>query len=303
MYYYIILKGKSVLNYGGRKMELLVIAGLSGSGKTSVLQVLSEEKFVILESLSAEVTEEIIATIALKQADARVALVLRYTSAEDFNQKFEMVHRLTKQYTVTKMFLKTNKQILVNRYRELRKIHPLMLEDKNLLLEESLDLEVKITQQFKNESDLVIDTSDTSVKDLKQILLNYINKHYEFTINIISFGFKHGSVHEADYVFDVRFLPNPYYIKELRLQSGIDDAVYDYVFSFDEANEYYSHVLSLIKLAIAGFKKEKRLHTTIAFACTGGQHRSVSFARRLAKDLTIDNDVIIRHIERERGNW
>ncbi len=284
-------------------MELLVIAGLSGSGKTSVLQVLSEEKFVILESLSADVTEEVIDAIAEKQKDARVALVLRYSNAEDFNQKFEVVHRLSEKYQVTKMFLKTNKQILVNRYRELRKIHPLMLEDKNLMLEESLDLEVKITQQFKKESDLVIDTSDTSVKDLKHIILNFLNKHYEFTLNIVSFGFKHGSVHEADYVFDVRFLPNPYYIPELRPKTGLDNEVYDYVFSFDEANEYYDHVLKLINLAIAGFKKEKRLHTTIAFACTGGKHRSVSFARRLASDLDDTNDVIVRHIEGERGNW
>ncbi len=284
-------------------MELLVIAGLSGSGKTSVLQVLSEEKFVILESLNAEVTEEIIDSIASKQSDARVALVLRYSNKEDFDQKFDVIHRLAEKYPVTKMFLKTNKQVLVNRYRELRKVHPLMLEHKNMMLEESLDLEVKITQQFKKESDLVIDTSDTSVKDLKQIILNFLNKHYEFTINIVSFGFKHGSVHEADYVFDVRFLPNPYYLPELRPKSGLDNEVYDYVFSFDEANEYYEHVYQLIKLAIEGFKKEKRLHTTIAFACTGGQHRSVSFARRLANDLADKNDVIVRHIEGERGNW
>ncbi len=284
-------------------MELLVIAGLSGSGKTSVIQVLSEEKFVILESLAAGVTEEVIDAIATKQPDARVALVIRYSNAEDFNQKFDVIHRLAEKYQVTKMFLKTNKQVLVNRYRELRKIHPLMLEDKNLMLEESLDIEVKITQQFKKESDLVIDTSDTSVKDLKQVILNFLNKHYEFTLNIVSFGFKHGSVHEADYVFDVRFLPNPYYIKELRPKSGLDNEVYEYVFSFDEANEYYYHVLKLINLAIAGFKKEKRLHTTIAFACTGGQHRSVSFARRLAADLDDTNDVIVRHIEGERGNW
>ncbi len=292
-----------MFNLLGGKMELLVIAGLSGSGKTSVIQVLSEEKFVILESLAAGVTEEVIDAIATKQPDARVALVIRYSNAEDFNQKFDVIHRLAEKYQVTKMFLKTNKQVLVNRYRELRKIHPLMLEDKNLMLEESLDIEVKITQQFKKESDLVIDTSDTSVKDLKQVILNFLNKHYEFTLNIVSFGFKHGSVHEADYVFDVRFLPNPYYIKELRSKSGLDNEVYEYVFSFDEANEYYYHVLKLINLAIAGFKKEKRLHTTIAFACTGGQHRSVSFARRLAADLDDTNDVIVRHIEGERGNW
>lgn len=292
-----------MFNLLGGKMELLVIAGLSGSGKTSVIQVLSEEKFVILESLAAGVTEEVIDAIATKQPDARVALVIRYSNAEDFNQKFDVIHRLAEKYQVTKMFLKTNKQVLVNRYRELRKIHPLMLEDKNLMLEESLDIEVKITQQFKKESDLVIDTSDTSVKDLKQVILNFLNKHYEFTLNIVSFGFKHGSVHEADYVFDVRFLPNPYYIKELRPKSGLDNEVYEYVFSFDEANEYYYHVLKLINLAIAGFKKEKRLHTTIAFACTGGQHRSVSFARRLAADLDDTNDVIVRHIEGERGNW
>ncbi len=284
-------------------MEILAIAGLSGAGKTSVLQVLSEEKYVILESLEADVTKEIIDLIAQKHNNSRVALVLRYESREDFTKKCNVVDELQKDHQVTRMFLKANKQMLVNRYRELRKTHPLMLNDKNLMLEEALDLEVKITQQFKKNSDIVMDTTDTSVKDLKQILLNYLSKHYEFTVNILSFGFKYGSIHESDYVFDVRFLPNPYYKVELRAQTGKDDPVYDYVFSFEEANEYYEHVLKLINLAIKGFKKEKRLHTTIAFACTGGQHRSVSFARRLASDLDKTNDVIVRHIEGERGNW
>lgn len=284
-------------------MEILVIAGLSGGGKISVLQVLSEEKYVILESLEADVTKEIMEVITKKHNDSKVALVLRYENEEDFEKKCAVVDELQENHQVTRMFLKANKRILVNRYRELRKTHPLMLNDKNLMLEEALDLEGKITQQFKKNSDIVIDTSDTSVKDLKQILLNYLSKHYEFTVNIFSFGFKYGSVHEADYVFDVRFLPNPYYKVELRPQSGLDNPVYEYVFSFEESNEYYEHVLKLINLAIEGFKKEKRLHTTIAFACTGGQHRSVSFARRLARDLDATNDVIVRHIEGERGNW
>ncbi len=284
-------------------MEIIAIAGLSGGGKTSVLQVLSEEKYVILESLEADVTKEVIDVIAKKHSNSKVALVLRYESASDFEKKCLVVDELQKDYHVTRMFLKANKQILLNRYRELRKTHPLMLDNKNLMLEEALDLEVKITQQFKKNSDFVIDTTDTSVKDLKQILLNYLSKHYDFTVNILSFGFKYGSVHEADYVFDVRFLPNPYYITELRPKSGLDNPVYEYVFSSVEANEYYYHVLKLINLAIEGFKKEKRLHTTIGFACTGGQHRSVSFARRLAEDLDTTNDVVVRHIEGERGNW
>ncbi len=286
-------------------MELLVITGLSGSGKTSVLQVLSEERYVILESLSAEVMPIVIDEIAEKQPDARVALVLRYNNAEEFNAKVKAVEMIEQKHDgITRLFLKANTQVLTNRYRELRKVHPLSIVNQNLLLDEALKLERKITQEFKKKSDFVIDTSDLAVKDLKASILSVIQKEYEFNLNILSFGFKHGSVHEADYVFDVRFLPNPYYRTDLRSKTGLDDKVYDYVFSFDIANQYYEHVLALLKIAIAGFKHEKRLQATIAFACTGGQHRSVSFARRLAKDLsTSTNNVVVRHIEGERGNW
>ncbi len=285
-------------------MELLVITGLSGSGKTSVIQVLSEERFVILESISAAAMPKIIAEINEKQPNDRVAIVLRYSNREEFEEKEKVICELEKKYPVTRLFLKAKRQVLINRYREQRKIHPLMLVDKNLLLEESLILETKITQNFKQKSDFIIDTSDLAVKDLKASILSVIKKQYEFNLNIVSFGFKYGSVHEADYVFDVRFLPNPYYLEELRPKTGLNDEVYNYVFSFDVANEYYNHVLALLKLAITGFKKEKRLQATIAFACTGGKHRSVSFARRIAQDLnTPENHVIVRHIEGERGNW
>ncbi len=285
-------------------MELLVITGLSGSGKTSVIQVLSEERYVILESLSAKSLPNVIDEINANQPNDRVAIVIRYNNEKEFNDKVEAIRQLEKRYSVTRLFLKANRQVLMNRYRELRKSHPLMLVNKNLLLEESLVLETKITQEFKKEADYIIDTSDLAVKDLKASVLSVIKKQYEFNLNIVSFGFKHGSVHEADYVFDVRFLPNPYYIEELRPKTGLDDAVYNYVFSFEIANEYYEHVLALLKIAIDGFKKEKRLQATIAFACTGGKHRSVSFARRLAKELdTQNNNVVVRHIEGERGNW
>lgn len=284
-------------------MEILTIAGLSGSGKTSVLQVLSEERFVILESLEAESIKDVISVIAREQKDAKIALVLRFETAEDFSRKCEVIEELEKEYRVRKMFLRANAEVLVNRYRELRKTHPLMLKDNTLLLEECIASEIEATTHYKLDSDVVIDTTNTTIKDLRQTILNFLDKKHRFTLNIMSFGFKYGGVKEADFVFDCRFLPNPYYIPELRPKTGLDSEVYDYVFSFDEANLYYDNVLSLIKIALDGFKRERRVQCTIAFACTGGKHRSVSFAERLAKDLAEDNDIAIRHLEGQRGNW
>lgn len=284
-------------------MEILTIAGLSGSGKTSVLQVLSEERFVILESLEAESIKDVISVIAREQKDAKIALVLRFETAEDFSRKCEVIEELEKEYRVRKMFLRANAEVLVNRYRELRKTHPLMLKDNTLLLEECIASEIQATTHYKLDSDVVIDTTNTTIKDLRQTILNFLDKKHRFTLNIMSFGFKYGGVKEADFVFDCRFLPNPYYIPELRPKTGLDSEVYDYVFSFDEANLYYDNVLSLIKIALDGFKRERRVQCTIAFACTGGKHRSVSFAERLAKDLAEDNDIAIRHLEGQRGNW
>lgn len=283
-------------------MEVLAIAGQSGSGKTAVLQVLSEQGYVILEGIPTSNIASIIEALSVKQ-DLKVALTVNFESESDFLDNVLIIDQLKLVYDVRLLYLRANVDVLVNRYKEHRKVHPLQRVDSSLDLESSIRIEKEGQMEFRQKADFIIDTTETTIVDLQQILLSSLDKNQKFVINVLSFGFKHGMVKEADFVFDVRFLPNPYYVQRLRSLTGLDDSVYDYVFSFQDANDYYDAVERLVDIAIVGLQKEKRVTTSIAFACTGGKHRSVSFARRLAEHLKVNHEVVVRHVEGKRGNW
>lgn len=285
-------------------MEIIALSGIAGSGKTSVLQILSEEKYTIIESVDILSFKQIIDILHTNNPDHKVVLVLDYFTFEEFDQKCDIINNLDKnEYKVTKWHITCSNEKLMNRYKELRKIHPYMLVNKNVTLYNSIVKEKEINNEFRLSSDVCIDTTSLSLVDLRKVVLQGINKITTMHVKVASFGFKHGSINYPDYIFDVRFLPNPYYINELKAKTGNDREVYDYVFSHETANIYYEHCLSLLLIALEGFKNEGRLNATIAFACTGGKHRSVSFANRLYNDIKDKYDCSISHVEEERGNW
>lgn len=285
-------------------MEIIALSGVAGSGKTSVLQILSEEKYTIIESVDILSFQQIIEILHENNPSHKVVLVLDYFTPEEFNKKCEIIDSLDpEEYKVTKWYITCSNEKLINRYKELRKIHPFMLADKNVTLYDSILKEKEINEEFRKLSDVYIDTTNLSLVDLRKFVLQGINKLTDMHVKIASFGFKHGNINYPDYIFDVRFLPNPYYIKELKHKTGNDKEVYDYVFSHETANIYYEHCYQLLLIALEGFKKEGRLNATIAFACTGGKHRSVSFANRLYSDIKDSYDCSISHVEEERGNW
>lgn len=285
-------------------MEIIALSGIAGSGKTSLLQVLSEEKYTIIESVDILSFEQIIGILHKNNPSHKVVLVLDYFTPEEFSKKCEIINSLSKEhYKVTKWYITCSNEKLVNRYKELRKIHPFQLVNKNASLYNSIIKEKEINNEFRKESDVYIDTTNLSLVDLRKVVLQGIDKLSDMHVKIASFGFKHGSISYPDYIFDVRFLPNPYYIEELKRKTGNDKEVYDYVFSHEIANTYYEHCYQLLIIALEGLKKEGRLNTTIAFACTGGKHRSVSFANRLYNDIKDKYDCSISHVEEERGNW
>ncbi len=280
-------------------MQIISVAGLSGSGKTSVIQVLSDEGYLILDSLSASTIKPVLRVILEDESTQKIAMVIDFNSKEEFDQKHHAIEELVAEVEVEylRYFIKSDDSTIISRYKEQRRMHPMMITGKFDSLEESLKLEKLATSYYASISDFTFDTTGLSIVNLRKQILKSLNQSNKFTINIVSFGFKHGTVSEADYVFDVRFLPNPFYIEDLRKKTGNDDDVYDYVFSFEDANNFYSHITELMKIALKNFETEGRVVTTIAFGCTGGQHRSVSFARRLAKDLKDNYEINLIHKE------
>ena len=195
------------------------------------------------------------------------------------------------------VFLDASDNTLVARYKETRRVPP--LANNGRLLDGILE-ERRILTGIKNRANDIIDTSNLSPKELKQELVNRFSKQHKqpFSIEVLSFGFKYGMPIDADIVMDVRFLPNPFYIPELRPFTGLDKRVFNYV--MDKTQTFYQKFLDLLKVALPGYINEGKSKLTIAIGCTGGQHRSVAIAQQLAHDLAEDYTVDITHREISR---
>jgi UPF0042 nucleotide-binding protein len=198
------------------------------------------------------------------------------------------------------LFLDATDSELVARYKETRRSHPLAATGRVL---DGIQLERELLAPLKNMSQNVIDTSELTPRNLrKEISKQFASQENQpsFRIEVMSFGFKYGLPLDADLVFDVRFLPNPYYKPELRQLTGLDQSVYDYVMEHEESEEFYKHLLGLIEPILPGYQKEGKSILTIAIGCTGGQHRSVAFAKRLADDLEKNWIVNRSHRDKDR---
>ena len=198
------------------------------------------------------------------------------------------------------LFLDAKDKELVARYKETRRSHPLAADGRIL---DGIKLERELLAPLKNMSQNVVDTTELTPRELRKTIAEQFSDQEQaqsFRIEVMSFGFKYGIPIDADLVFDVRFLPNPYYLPELRNQTGEDQAVYDYVMNHEESESFYQHLLALIEPILPSYKKEGKSVLTIAVGCTGGQHRSVAFAKRIAEDLAKNWSVNESHRDKDR---
>ncbi len=288
----------------GRMKKIYIVIGMSGSGKTTVMKTLSDEGYVILENLSENSLENILSFLIKSDENKKIAVILNVRDKDDTLKTLDFINEYDQaDIEIKRILLNTSDQVLINRYQEFRKIHPLIKENQTLSLEQAISIERNIAEQIEFYADFIVDTSELSTTDLNSWLINFLEKNQtRLTINLSSFGFKYGIPRDSDMIFDVRFLVNPFYQEELRMKSGLDQIVYDYVFSFDKANEFFDKIKQLIKSSIEGYIQEGRMLVNISIGCTGGKHRSVSFVQRLKKELPFDN-IQVKHIENNRGTW
>jgi UPF0042 nucleotide-binding protein len=289
-------------------MELIILTGLSGSGKSTGLKTLEDLGFFTMDNIPFRFAGAILKDLKNTNKEKgvkKIALGLdirTIINANDFNTFFNEIDNLNIDYKI--IFLEASTQAILNRYNLTRRKHPLT---KDTLLQ-SIEDEMFLMGDIKDKANLIIDTSFLNSKELSrkiEVAVTSFSKNILLNIHLQSFGFKHGVPIDADMIFDVRTLPNPYYIEELREKTGLDNDVYDYVMSFDSSQALYSKILDLILFLIPGYIKDEKRHLTIGIGCSGGKHRSVSFVRKLEKDLENINEVNIYsvHRENERGNW
>ncbi|WOO87925.1 RNase adapter RapZ [Mollicutes bacterium LVI A0039] len=284
--------------------EILVVCGMSGSGRTTVNQVLTDEGYIILENLTTELISKMMDVFIADSINHKVAIILNVRNLERYQKRMKLIMSYrSEKVNIKTIMLTTKESVLVNRYQESRKVHPITKKDPSISLIDAIKMEESIVESMSEYCNFVLDTSALSAKDTKAIIRNFLNsQQFKFTVNIQSFGFKYGMPLDSDLVFDVRFLTNPFYIEELRPKSGLDKVVSDYVFSDPEAIKYYESIREVVKNAIAGYQREGRLVANISIGCTGGQHRSVSFVERLVHELNQEY-IISKHIEGQKGHW
>ncbi len=269
-----------------------------------VNQVLTDEGYIILENLTTELLEKMMDVFIANTNKHKIAIILNVRNLDRVKNRIDLIKKYSSDSVEIKTIMLTTKEsVLINRYQESRKVHPITKKDPSISLVEAIRMEEKIVETMSDSYNFVLDTSSLSAKDTKAIIRNFLkSQKFEFTVNIQSFGFKYGIPLDSDLVFDVRFLTNPFYIKELRPKSGLDQEVRDYVFSDPFAIQYYENIRELVKTAIEGYQKEGRLAVNISIGCTGGQHRSVSFVERLVTELNQDY-IVSKHIEGQKGHW
>lgn len=267
-------------------MEILIISGLSGGGKSKAASFLEDVGFYIVDNMPAAMILKFAEFCAAGNGRYdRVALVYDVRTDDSFTELFQVLDQLKAKIATCRMlFLEASPDVIIHRYKETRRRHP--LSDKTQTLEEAVQAERELMQPVKERADLVVDTTHTSTAQLRSQLLGYFSSdttQSKMLVNVCSFGFKHGLPLEADLVFDVRFMPNPFYIEALRPQTGLDREVADYVFGFQQTKDYLKHLEDLLSFSLPLYAEEGKTNLVIAVGCTGGHHRSVAVTHALAE--------------------
>jgi len=282
--------------------EVFFITGLSGAGKSQTLNFLEDLGFYCVDNLPPALLEKFINLISHSGIKNRkIALGVDTRSKEFFSDFLNALSELrVKKVTFSILFLDAKDEVLIKRFGETRREHPLEGPGS---LEEKIANERQLLLRFKDMADEVIDTSELTVKELWKKLHHLFNEvaNNSFYINIVSFGFKYGIPLSSDMVFDVRFIPNPFYIPKLSEMNGNDRQVYEYVFSHKVVKKFSKNVYNLISLLVPHYKEEGKNSLEIAFGCTGGQHRSVAVANHIKKLLEGKYPVRIFHRQLSGG--
>lgn len=273
-------------------MRFVIVTGMSGGGKRTALKMLEDMGFYCVDNLPVALIEKFVELIVTPNSEiTKVALGLDVRAGQSFEEVEHILGNLRKNgYSFDMLFMEAADSVLLKRYKESRRMHPLAPEGR---VEEGISKERKILEPIRGISDYVIDTSRLLTRELKEELDRIFLKNEAYNslmITVMSFGFKYGIPADADLVFDVRFLPNPFYIDELKHKTGEDREVQDYVMGFPEAKEFSDKLTDMIRFLIPNYVKEGKYQLVIAVGCTGGKHRSVTLANELYRRLKDHGD-------------
>lgn len=268
-------------------MRLVIVTGMSGGGKRTAMKMLEDVGFYCVDNLPVSFIEKFVGLVSAPNNEiSKVALGLDARANQSFEEVERILENLRKDGCKFEiLFMDASDQVLLKRYKETRRVHPLAPADR---VEDGIAREREILKEIKGKADYVIDSSSLLTRELKEELDRIFvqNKEYNsLMINIVSFGFKNGIPADADLVFDVRFLPNPFYIDELKHKTGKDKEVQDYVMQYEESAIFLDKLEDLLEFLVPNYVKEGKYQLVIGIGCTGGKHRSVTLANELYKRM------------------
>ena len=268
-------------------MRFVIVTGMSGAGKLTAQKMMEDMGYYCVDNLPVPLITKFVDLILEPNREiTKVVLGIDVRADQSFDEVMDALADLKKtgfQYEI--LFMEASDETLQKRYKETRRMHPLAIGGR---VADGIAKERKILEKMKADADYVIDTSRLLTRELKEELdrIFVSNKDYNsLMVNIVSFGFKHGIPADVDLVFDVRFLPNPFYIEELKNKTGNDKEVRDYVMSFPEAEEFLQKLTDMISFLIPNYITEGKNQLIIGIGCTGGKHRSVTLANKLYEQL------------------
>ncbi len=285
-------------------MELVILTGMSGAGKSAALKMLEDMGYLCVDNLPIALFESFSElTFSGTEGPSKIALGIDSRSGKDLSTMNMVLNKMTedkKPYKI--LFLDADDDVLRRRYKETRRNHPLSVDGR---VDEGIALEREKMQFLKDRADYIIDTSRLLTRDLNAQLKNIFlekRKYTSLNINVVSFGFKYGIPQDADMIFDVRFLPNPYYIAELKPYTGEDAPVHEYVMQFPEAETFLEKVMDLMQFLLPHYVEEGKNQLVIGIGCTGGKHRSVTLAIELYERLKREEGygVKLEHVDIEK---
>lgn len=264
-------------------MRFVVVTGMSGGGKRTALKMLEDAGYYCVDNLPVSLVGKFAELITMPGSEiTKVALGLDVRADQSFEDATKVLQDLKdKDYNVEILFMEAGDEVLIKRYKESRRMHPLAVESR---IEDGVRKERKVLYKIRHQADYVIDTSNLLTRELKEELDRIFVKGEEYNslmVTVMSFGFKNGIPSDADLVFDVRFLPNPFYIDELKYKTGKDREVQEYVMSFEESHAFMDKLVDMVRFLIPNYVKEGKYRLVIAIGCTGGKHRSVTLANEL----------------------
>ena len=264
-------------------MRFVVVTGMSGGGKSTALKMLEDSGFYCVDNLPVPLIEKFMELIMTPGTEiTKVALGLDVRADQSFTDVRKVLKKLREDgYTFEILFMDASDNVLIKRYKETRRMHPLALGGR---VAEGVEKEREILEGIKKKADYIIDTSNLLTRELKEEMDRIFVRNEDYNslmVTILSFGFKNGIPTDADLVFDVRFLPNPFYFDELKHKTGNDKEVQDYVLSFSEASEFLDKLVDMLNFLIPNYIKEGKYQLVVGIGCTGGRHRSVTLANEL----------------------